>query len=179
MSKFCCVGAPHYCAGGRVPHHVHANPAQPQRALVHLVEWTHASAHRTRVEIHLARQCASCARMLLERGFPLSIVAMAAFRDVERRARREAAECSSGCVECETDGANEPQQQTPPQNVAHGAGSVYRRGRILLWIPYPGSREMLINPRERPCELCHAGQGKAHTAACPCVNVESVPERRA
>ena len=100
--------------------------------------------------------------MLLEKGCPLSIVAMAAFRDVERSARREAAESASGCVECETDGANEPQQQTPPQNVAQGAANVYRRGRVLLWIPYPGSREMLINPRERPCELCRAGPGK-HT----------------
>ena len=95
---FCCVGVPLFCAGGRVPHNVYASPAQPQRALAHLVEWMHASAHHTRVEICVERQCEPCARVLLEKGCPLSIVPIAAFA-AERRARCKAAAAESVRVE--------------------------------------------------------------------------------
>ena len=171
-TAFCCVGVPQYCADGCLPHNVAASMAQPQRALAHLVEWTHASAHRTRVEICVERQCAICAQMLIGKGCPLAVVAIAAFRDAERHARREAAAASEGgCAVCEAD-----TDAPSPQNASHWPG-VYRRGRALLQV-FPGMRAQMINPRERPCVLCDAGGswGAAHTSACPCVNIDSVPE---
>lgn len=97
VSKFCCVGAPHYCADGRLPHHVIASAAQPQRALLHLVEWTCLTAPGSiRVEISVGRQCQSCACMLLDKGCPLSIVPVAAFCK-EQRAREEHALAATGC----------------------------------------------------------------------------------
>lgn len=206
-AAFCCVGAPHFCADGHLPHNVIASPAQPQRALAHLVQWEHTTVHHTRVDFSVARQCESCAHMLLEKRCPLSIVPVAVFR-AECRARCEEAAIPR-CDACEpmpqpahtadtpaacmagpdngvtgraTQRFDPAQSGTVPtvtwqSDTRLGSGNVYRRGRILLWIPYPGSREMLINPRERPCELCHAGPAKAHATTCPCVNVESVPER--
>ena len=101
-SAFCCVGAPHYCADGCLPHNVAASPAQPHCALAHLVEWTRASAHGTRVEICVERQCAVCAQLLLDKGCPVAIVTIDVFRTTERYARREAAAAEGGCVVCDT-----------------------------------------------------------------------------
>ena len=134
---------------------------QPQRVLVHLVERTHASMHHRRVEISMARHCEPCARLLLEKGCPLSVVPLATF-------------CAEWRVRCEA-AADAP---APNPSQRH-AGAVYRRGQVLLHV-LPGMRPLLINPRERPCVLCgtdeRRGRRDPHADTCPCVNVESVPE---
>jgi hypothetical protein len=169
-SAFCCVGVPDFCAGGRLPHNIAASAEEPQRALLHLVEWEHQSARGTRVETCVERQCASCAQTLLETGCPLAIVPAAAFRNAERRER--------AATESETDGTDaQPQRPSQKLRPPNGFGHVYRRGRVLLHV-LPGNRPLLVNPRERPCVLCDAGPEtggrlSAHKSTCPCVNAES------
>jgi hypothetical protein len=157
-----------------LPHNVAASPAQPQRALAHLVEWTHASPCRTRVEICVERQCAICAQMVLHKGCPWVVVPIAEFRDAERRARRAAAAAEGECAVCDSD-TDDADADAPPRNEPRRLG-VYRRGPVLLRVlPGRRSRPLLINPRERPCELCGTRE-PAHAETCPCVNAESLPE---
>ena len=106
-TAFCCVGAPHYCNGGRLPHNVPASSTQRQRALLHLVKSTHSGSSGHTVHVYVERQCAACAHSLLEAGCPLHIVLIAAFCD-ERRAlcRAAAAQCieprrRARCADCE------------------------------------------------------------------------------
>ena len=102
---FCCVGhrARVGTEVGRLPHNVHATPAQSKWALAHVVEWTLRSMHHMDFHVAPTLHCQVCAETLfaLQRhvpaapllGVPISESELCAemrvwHTDAERRSRR-------------------------------------------------------------------------------------------
>jgi hypothetical protein len=54
---FCCLGAPRFCDGGRMPHVVAADAAHRQRAMLHMVAWGCDGPPVANVSVQVMRQC--------------------------------------------------------------------------------------------------------------------------